>query len=46
HKSIKEIEKEEIIKVLKEVNFNKKLASEILGIPLRTLYKRLKEYGI
>jgi len=45
-KSIKEIEKEQIIKVLKEVNFNKRKASEILDIPLRTLYRRLKEYGI
>ncbi len=45
-KTIKEIEREYIIEVLKTVNFNKKKASEILGIPLRTFYRKLEAYGI
>ncbi len=45
-KTIKELEKEYILEVLKRVNFNKKKASEILGIPLRTFYRKLEAYGI
>ena len=45
-KTIKELEKEYIIQVLRSVNFNKKKASEILGIPLRTFYRKLEHYGI
>ncbi len=45
-KTIKELEKEYILQVLKTVNFNKKRASEILGIPLRTFYRKLEAYGI
>ncbi len=45
-KPIREVEKEYILEVLKAVNFNKKKASEILGIPLRTLYRKLEYYNI
>ncbi len=45
-KTIKELEREYIIEVLRQVNFNKKRASEILGIPLRTFYRKLESYGI
>jgi len=45
-KTIDELEKEYIIEVLKTVNWSKKRASEILGIPLRTFYRKLKTYGI
>ena len=45
-KTIRELEKEYILEVLKTVNFNKKKASEILGIPLRTFYRKLEAYGI
>ncbi|WP_457600764.1 sigma-54-dependent transcriptional regulator [Hydrogenivirga sp.] len=45
-KTIKELEREYILETLKQVNFNKKKASEILGIPLRTLYRKLESYGI
>ncbi|NPA42249.1 MAG: sigma-54-dependent Fis family transcriptional regulator [Aquificae bacterium] len=45
-KTIRELEKEYIMEVLKQVNFNKKKASEILGIPLRTFYRKLENYGI
>ncbi|SNZ12992.1 sigma-54-dependent transcriptional regulator [Hydrogenobacter hydrogenophilus] len=46
HKLLKELERKKIEEVLKEVNYNKKLASEILGIPLRTLYRKIEKYGI
>jgi len=45
-KTIKELEKEYILEILKSVNYNKKRASEILGIPLRTFYRKLEAYGI
>ena len=45
-KKIDEIEKEAIIEVLKKTNYNKKKAAEILGIPLRTFYRKLKKYDI
>lgn len=45
-KTIKELEKEYILEVLRQVDFNKKRASEILGIPLRTFYRKLENYGI
>ena len=45
-KTLKEVEREYIMKVLKEVNFNKKRASQILGIPLRTLYRKIDSLGI
>jgi DNA-binding NtrC family response regulator len=45
-KTLKDLEREYILEVLKQVNFNKKRASEILGIPLRTLYRKLEAYGI
>ncbi|EDP75355.1 sigma-54 dependent transcriptional regulator [Hydrogenivirga sp. 128-5-R1-1] len=45
-KTIKDVEREYITEILKQVNFNKRKASEILGIPLRTLYRKLESYGI
>ncbi|GAB6066067.1 sigma-54 dependent transcriptional regulator [Aquifex pyrophilus] len=45
-KPIELIEREQILKTLREVNNNKKKAAEILGIPLRTFYRKLKKYGI
>ncbi|MDQ7081692.1 MAG: helix-turn-helix domain-containing protein [Aquificota bacterium] len=45
-KTLKDLERDYILEVLRQVNFNKKKASEILGIPLRTLYRRLESYGI
>jgi len=45
-KTMREVEREYILEVLKQVNFNKKKASEILGIPLRTLYRKLENLGI
>ncbi len=44
--TLEEIEKRHIIRVLQQVGFNKKRASEVLGVPLRTLYRKLEAYGI
>ena len=38
-------EREEILKVLREVNFNKSKAATILNIDRKTLYNKLKEFG-
>ncbi len=44
--SLDQMEKEHIIKVLKETGGNKKRAAEILGIERRTLYNKAKRLGI
>jgi DNA-binding NtrC family response regulator len=44
--SLDQMEKEHIIKVLRETGGNKKRASEILGIERRTLYNKAKRLGI
>ena len=40
-----EIEKEAIAQTLTETGGNKKRAAEMLGIGLRTLYRKLESYG-
>lgn len=44
-RSLHEIEKEHILSVLNQCNGNKKEAAEILGIGLKTLYRKIEEYG-
>ena len=44
--SIKEVERELIERTLKEVKGNRKRAAGLLGIGERTLYRRMKEYGL
>ena len=44
--SLDRMEKDHIIKVLKETGGNKKKAAEILGIERRTLYNKAKRLGI
>jgi DNA-binding NtrC family response regulator len=39
------IEKEAILRALEETGGNRTRAAEILGIGLRTLQRKLKEYG-
>lgn len=39
-------EKQRIIDALEQVNWNKVRAAEVLSMPRRTLYRRLKEYGL
>jgi transcriptional regulator with GAF, ATPase, and Fis domain len=39
-------ERERILGALKECNWNRVKAAQIIGLPRRTFYRRLKEYGI
>ena len=45
-RSLKEVEREMIIKTLADMNGNRTRTSEVLGISRRTLQLKLKEYGI
>jgi DNA-binding NtrC family response regulator len=45
-RALDDIEKEHIIRILKETKGNKKKAAEILGIERRTLYNKAKRLGI
>lgn len=45
-KSLEELEKEYILMILEKVGGHKTRASSILGIDRRTLYRKLKQYGI
>ncbi|MGZ3694032.1 MAG: sigma-54-dependent transcriptional regulator [Bdellovibrionota bacterium] len=44
--SLEEMEKEHILRVLKETNYNKSKASSLLGIDRATLYRKAQRYGI
>ncbi len=44
--SLEEMEKEYILRVLREANGNQSKASQILGIDRKTLYLKLKKYGL
>jgi len=44
--SLKELEREAIQRALREVNGNRREAARILGIGERTLYRKLREYGL
>jgi len=46
HPSLEEMEKNYILRVLKEANNNQSKASQLLGIDRKTLYLKLKKYGI
>lgn len=39
-------DKERILRALKQVNGNRKVAAELLGIGRSTLYCKLEEYGL
>ena len=39
-------ERERILKALTRCNWNRVKAAELVGLPRRTFYRRLKEYGI
>ena len=44
--SMKELEKEMIIRTLKKLENNRRKTAELLGISERTLYRKINEYGI
>jgi DNA-binding NtrC family response regulator len=46
HSSLEEMEKEHILRVLRETNYNKSKASALLGIDRATLYRKAQRYGI
>lgn len=46
HLSLEELERDHVLKVLKETGGNQSKASQILGIDRKTLYLKLKKYGI
>lgn len=39
-------ERQRILDALERANWNKVRAAELLGMPRRTLYRRLKDYGL
>jgi DNA-binding NtrC family response regulator len=41
-----ELEREHILGVLQRMDGNRSRAAEVLGVPRRTLYRRLEEYGV
>ncbi len=44
HPTLEEVERRYVIEILKNVNQDKSLAADILGIDLSTLYRKLKRY--
>ncbi|MGO9614433.1 MAG: sigma-54-dependent transcriptional regulator [Dissulfurispiraceae bacterium] len=46
HSSLQDMEKDHILKVLQEADGNQSKASQMLGIDRKTLYLKLKKYGI
>jgi len=44
--NLEDVEKTHILLILEQTNGNKTKASEILGIGLTTLYRKLQAYGI
>lgn len=45
-RSLKELERDAIEEALQQVGSNRRRAAEILGIGVRTLYRKLEEYGL
>ncbi len=45
-RTLREVEKEHILAVLEALNGNRQSAAGVLGISERTLYRKLKEYGV
>jgi DNA-binding NtrC family response regulator len=45
-KTLEEVEKQHIMDVLKTLNGHKSLAAEVLGVDRKTLWAKLKKYGI
>lgn len=45
-RSLKEVEREHILKVLEGVGWNRTRAADVLGIRRMTLYNKIREYGL
>jgi DNA-binding NtrC family response regulator len=44
--TLQDMEKDAIVAALKTVSGNRRKAAEMLGLGERTLYRKIKEYGI
>ena len=44
--TLEELEKEYLLKVLEDTNWQKKRARSILGINASTLYRKIQRYGL
>ena len=40
------VNKDDVLKVLRDCNGSRKKAAEVFGVSARTLYRRMREYGI
>ena len=45
-KTLSEIEREAIVQALEDARGNRKKAAKVLGIGERTIYRKLKDYGL
>ena len=45
-KSLREVEREHVVRVLEDVGWNKKQAAQVLEISRGTLYRKIAEYGL
>jgi DNA-binding NtrC family response regulator len=45
-RTIRELERDEILRALEETHQDKRRAAALLGISLKTLYNKLAKYGI
>jgi two-component system, NtrC family, response regulator AtoC len=46
HRSLSEVEREHILKTLRDLRGNKAAAARLLGLDRKTLYRKLEQYGI
>ena len=44
--TLEDIEKDQIQKILRDARGNRRVAAETLGISERTLYRKIKEFGL
>jgi two-component system response regulator HydG len=44
--TLDEVEREHVIKVLRAARGNRTIAAEVLGVDRKTLYRRLRRWGI
>lgn len=44
--AVRKASEHKVVDALEEANWNKVRAAQVLGMPRRTLYRRLQEYGL
>jgi DNA-binding NtrC family response regulator len=45
-KTVEELEREHIREILEQYNWNRKQAAQALGIGERTIYRKIRKYGL